>query len=113
MSNCPKCGVGELSWDKTKTGKNWLKDVTGNWHTCITPQKPNEISASTPAQEKIDHFEEKKLGKNYYHCKLCPEGASWLYKLSKEEIDIHNGTLHPQGQDYSKIQLNRLIEVWK
>jgi hypothetical protein len=109
LSNCPKCQTGELTWDRTKNGKNWLKDVTGNWHTCVTPQKPNEISASSEPIESYSD-DDRKLGKNYYHCKLCPEGAGWLFRLSKEEIEIHNGTLHPQGQDYSKMKIREIVE---
>lgn len=107
MSNCPKCQQPELIWTKTEKGKNWLKDQNGNWHTCNQPTKPIEVSASDPIKREPSP-EEKKLGKNYYHCPLCPEGAGWLYRLSKEEIEIHNGTLHPQGQDYSKLKISEV-----
>lgn len=109
MSKCPKCGQDELVWEKTKTDKSWLKDQNGNWHTCHTPQKPIEISASIQTRP-APTFEERKLGKNYLHCELCPEGSGYLFRLSKEEIEIHNNTLHPQGQDYSNLQLNHLME---
>lgn len=104
MSNCPKCQAPELIWSKTDKGKNWLKDQNGNWHTC------NIQVSSSPPPEPTN--EDKKLGKNWYHCKLCPEGAGWLYRLSKEDIEIHNGTLHPQGQDYSKIKLRELVNEY-
>lgn len=112
MSKCPKCGTEELNWDKTKNGKNWLKDVTGNWHTCITGEKPKEVSASTLPTQPEPTLEEKKNGKNYYHCPLCPKEAGWLFKLDREAIALHNSSLHPQGQDYSKVDLKYQLEIF-
>lgn len=103
MSNCPKCQQQELIWTKTEKGKNWLKDQFGNWHTCKQP----EVSSTPPPTKEITN-EDRKLGSNYFHCKLCPEEAGWLFRLSKEEIEIHNGTLHPMGQDYSKLRLREM-----
>jgi hypothetical protein len=31
---CSKCGLRRLRWKQHDTGKWWLADKEGNWHTC-------------------------------------------------------------------------------
>jgi len=41
MAKCPVCKqyLAGFNWTKTKNGKNWLKNTSGEWHDCPKNQK--------------------------------------------------------------------------
>ena len=39
--SCRVCGTKRLQWGQHKSGKWWLKDSKGNWHTC--PEKLDQL----------------------------------------------------------------------
>ena len=110
MSNCPKCQAAELIWAKTAKGKNWLKDQNGNWHTCATPGKPIEVTASEP-KPILEHPWGRWLKavhgrEGFYHCEKCPHHSGIFNKMDEDfgaQIQIHNSIFHSFGEDFSKI----------
>ena len=119
MSKCPKCSQDELIWDKTKNGKNWLKDQNGNWHTCSTPTKPIEVSSSPPPKQEHDwgDWDYTSNGrKGFYKCKKCPEQMGIFNRYDQyfqDDLKVHNSIFHSFGEDYSKMRIGEMMESQK
>lgn len=53
MANCPKCNAEGLVWQKTASGKNWLKrdlgegQVSKDWHSCDEKGRGNEAKVES------------------------------------------------------------------
>lgn len=106
MIICPKCKTElEANWDKTKNGKNWIKLVTGEWHSCGVEKKPELGEPITLTNnEKSKNYKESGgnlrptsngdlLSANWYECEKCKlDGRDPL--VLKEIRATHNDLFH-------------------
>lgn len=96
MAKCPVCKeyLTGFEWTKTKTGKNWLADTSGNWHDC-----PENVGKY---QKKTKFIILKS--KDYRFCDLCgrwflTEEANKKYpETNYIDFGWHIKTFHPNGE---------------
>jgi len=74
--NCPKCSLQlpeKSLWDKTKTGKNWIKLPNGEWHEC----EENKFSKPTKRNYFCHECKSNTLMCDDSDCLLCKFDPSY------------------------------------
>lgn len=82
-ATCPSCKkkLYGYKWTKTKTGKNWLMNTDGTWHSCERVERKDK-------KNKYPNMFEKWIYKPvYYSCGCCGENLKAMH--SERILDFY------------------------
>jgi hypothetical protein len=114
-ATCPRCKrvIYGYQWTKTKTGKNWLSNKEGEWHSCGDKAKTKGIPESQREPAGPRYFSCGKCGGNCkeigffdYYCEKCEMYPQVCHRRTDE---LGNGPTDPNVKASVTSNRNEII----